>query len=204
MGPNILFALLTAMAGVLGYFGVAWVAGRTPLPAPAVAMVSVEPMKPSPGLPTFEESVNKGARKAWAESKTSQGDNDRDRDALRLELTQAANAYSLSPCSPVMKANLVKALTAYAGAIADKTGCGFMMCGGGARVDAGAQMFGTPMDKRAKEAVAGAFEKGGISLKDFPGDLRLTLLMVVGDQGDATPACGRTAERSDRTERKRR
>jgi hypothetical protein len=201
MRSNAAFALLVAMAGVLGYFGVAWMSGRVPVPASAVAVVSVEPMKPSPGLPTFEESVQKGVRKSWTESKTSQGDNGRERDALRLELKQAANAYSLSPCSPIMKANLVKALTAYASAVAEKTGCGFMMCGDGARVSAGAEMFGTPMDKRAKEAAAEAFEKGGISVKDFPGDLRLTLLMVVGDQGDATPACGRTAERSERKRR---
>jgi hypothetical protein len=123
------------------------------------------------------------------------GDTDRGRDELRIELLQAANAYSLSPCSPVMKANLVKALTDYASAIAEKSGCGFMMCGGSERVDAAAHMFGTSMDKRVKQAVAAAFEHGGISLKDYSAGLRLTLLMVAGEQGDAVSACARTTER---------
>jgi hypothetical protein len=188
MRSQISFALLVAMAGGLGFFGVSWLSAGAPVP-----MVAVKPLPPSPGLPTFAESVERGDRKTWTESKTSAGDNDRERDALRLELMQAANAYSLSPCSPVIKANLVKALTAYAAAVADKTGCRFMMCGGGPRVSAGAEMFSTPLDKRAREAVAEAFGKGGIAVKEFPASLKLTLLMVVGWQGDTESACARTA-----------
>jgi hypothetical protein len=188
MHLQISFVLLVMMAGGVGFVGVSWLSQGAPVP-----MVRVTPMQPSPGLPTFAESVERGARQAWTESKTSAGDNDPERDALRLELMQAANAYSLSPCSPVIKANLVKALTAYATAVADKTGCRFMTCGGGPRVDAGAEMFLTPLDKRARAAVAEAFDKGGITVKDFPASLKLTLLMVAGGQGDATSACARTA-----------
>jgi hypothetical protein len=191
MYSQISFVLLVIMAGSVGFAGVSWLSAGAPVP-----MVRVTPMQPSPGLPTFAESVERGQRQAWTESKTSAGDNDPERDALRLELMQAANAYSMSPCSPVIKENLVKALTAYATAVAEKTGCRFMMCGGGPRVDAGAEMFLTPLDKRARAAVAEAFDKGGITVKDFPASLKLTLLMVTGGtQGDTTSACAQTAGR---------
>jgi hypothetical protein len=190
MRSQISFLLLVALAGGIGFAGVSWLSAGAP-----VVRVAVTPMQPSPGLPTFAESVERGARKDWVESKTSAGDNDRERDGLRLELMQAANAYSLSPCSPVTKANLVKALTTYASAVAAKTGCGYMMCGGEARVRIGSEMFSTPLDKRAREAVADAFDKGGITVKEFPSSLRLTLLTVVGEQGDAESACARTAGR---------
>jgi hypothetical protein len=188
MPSQISFALLVALAGGVGFVGVSWLSAGVPVP-----MVAVTPLPPSQGLPTFTESVERGDRKAWTESKTSAGDSDRERDALRLDLMQAANAYSLSPCSPAIKANLVTALTAYATAVADKTGCRFMMCGGGPRVSAGAEMFSTPLDKRAREAVAEAFDKGGIAVQEFPASLKLTLLMVVGGQGDTVPACARAA-----------
>jgi hypothetical protein len=190
MRSQISFALLVAMAGGLGFAGVSWLSAGAP-----VAVITVGPLPPSQGLPTFAESVERGARKEWTESKTSAGDNDRERDALRLELMQAANAYSLSPCSPPIKANLMKALTAYAAAVAEKTGCRFMTCGGGPRVSAGAEMFATPLDKRAREAVAEAFGKGGIAVQEFPASLKLTLLMVVGWQGDTESPCARTAGR---------
>jgi hypothetical protein len=74
-------------------------------------------------------------------------------------------------------------------------GCGAMMCGSGARASAGAEMFSTPLDKRAREAVAEAFDKGGITVKEFPASLRLTLARVVRVQGDATSACAQTAGR---------
>jgi hypothetical protein len=190
MRSQVLFALLVAMAGGMGFVGVSWLSAGAPVP-----VVAVTPLPPSSSLPTFAESVERGARKEWIESKTSAGDNDRERDALRIELMQAANAYSLSPCSPAIKANLMRALTAYATAVAAKTGCRFMMCGGGPRVSAGAEMFSTPLDKRAREAVAEAFDKGGITVKEFSASLRLTLLMVVGEEGDPVSACARTAGR---------
>jgi hypothetical protein len=107
MHSQISFLLLVAIAGGVGFTGVSWLSQGAPVP-----MVRVTPMQPNAALPTFAESREQASRQAWTESKTSAGDNDPERDALRLELMQAANAYSMSPCSPVIKANLVKALTA--------------------------------------------------------------------------------------------
>jgi hypothetical protein len=66
--------------------------------------------------PTFEESVKKGIRKDWENSKTSQSDGNKERDKLRIELMQAAIGYKLSPCDGTMKKNLVSAVTNYIGA----------------------------------------------------------------------------------------
>jgi hypothetical protein len=190
MHSQISFVLLVAIAGGVGFTGVSWLSSGAPVP-----MVRVTPLQPNAALPTFAEARERVSREAWTESKTSAGDYDPVRDGLRLELMQAANAYSLSPCSPVIKANLVTALTAYATAVAEKMGCGSVMCGNAARASAGAEMFSTPLDKRAREAAADAFDKGGITVKEFPSALRLTLARVVRTQGDAESACARTAGR---------
>jgi hypothetical protein len=42
---------------------------------------------------------------------------------------------------------------------------------------------------RVREALRGAFEKGGISRDDFPASIRLWVLMLVGDPGDPVLAC---------------
>ena len=78
--------------------------------------MKAEPMKPDARIPTFEESVKKGIRKDWENSKTSQSDGDKERDKLRLELLQASIGYKLSPCDATMKKNLVSAVTNYTNA----------------------------------------------------------------------------------------
>src|ERR1043166_300759 len=148
-------------------------------------------------VPTFDESAKKGARKDWEVAKTAQGDGNPKREALRLAALQAANAFSLSPCDATMKKNLVEALSAYAKAWTEMAGCKFGICGGdGSRVDAAAANFSTPSDMRGRAAVRTAFEKGGISRDDFPGSLRLWVMMLAGDPGDPVSACA-TGRRAD-------
>lgn len=89
-----------AFAGIFGASKFGW-----GLKASPVATVSVAPPpKPEARVPTFEESVQKGARKEWESSKTSQGDGEAGRNQLRLTALQAANAYALSPCDKAIKA----------------------------------------------------------------------------------------------------
>ncbi len=195
MRANLLFMLLVAAAGGIGYFGVTWSSARTPAPALVATAAPAEPAKPAPAA---METADKNRRETVNNSKPNKGDTDRERDALRLELLQAANAYALSPCSDVMKTNLKAALTAYASAMADKMGCVSFFCSGGARVDAGADLFSTPLDKRARSAVGEAFEKGGISVQEFPASLRLALVMIAGEQGSSQPACSTTATTAQR------
>jgi hypothetical protein len=148
-------------------------------------------------IPTFEETVKKGIRKDWEPSKTAQGDGDPKREALRLAVMQAANAFALSPCDETMKKNLVEALSAYAKAWTEMAGCRSGICGGDtSRINTAAAKFSTPSDIRLREAVRAAFEKGGVSRDDFPGSIRLWVTMLAGDPGDPVSACA-TNRRAD-------
>ena len=162
--------------------------------APAVEEKKAVQLKP---IPTFEESAKRGIRKDWEASKTAQGDGDPKREALRLAALQAANAFALSPCDATMKKNLIEALSAYAKAWAEMAGCRFGVCGGDDRkIDTAAANFSTPSDMRVRAAMRAAFEKGGISRDDFPGSVRLWVMMLAGDRGDPVSACatGRQAD----------
>ena len=156
-------------------------------PRPVAAQVATQ-------IPTFDESVKKGIRKDWEASKTAQGDVDPKPEALRLAALQAANAFALSPCDATMKKNLVEALSAYAKAWTEMAGCKFGVCGGDdRRIDTAAASFSTPSDMRVREAMRAAFAKGGISRDDFPGSIRLWVMMLAGDPVSAC-ATGRRAE----------
>ena len=191
---TIRFTLIAAALFALTFVGISWANKGFPVMA-----MKAEPMKPDARVPTFEESVKKGIRKDWENSKTAQGDGDPKREALRLAALQAANAFALSPCDATMKKNLVEALSAYAKAWSDMAGCKFFICSGDDRkVDTAAANFSTPSDMRVREAVRTAFEKGGISREDFPGSIRLWVTMLAGDPGDPVSACA-TSRRADRS-----
>jgi len=163
---------------------------KSPEPKPVAAQAATQ-------IPTFEESVKKGIRNDWEASKTAQGDGDPKREALRLAVLQAANAFALSPCDATMKKNLIEALSAYTNAWTEMAGCRFGVCGGDNRkIDTAAANFSTPSDMRVRAAVRAAFEKGGISREDFPGSVRLWVMMLAGDPGDPVSACA-TGRRAD-------
>ena len=173
-------------------------------PQAAQAVEEKKAFQPKPSqvatpIPTFEESVKKGIRKDWEASKTTPGDGDPTREALRLAALQAANAFALSPCDATMKKNLVEALSAYAKAWSEMAGCKSGICGGeGRRIDTAAATFSTPADMRVRAAVRAAFEKGGVSRDDFPGSVRLWVTMLAGDPGDPMSACANRRAESGR------
>jgi hypothetical protein len=209
---TIRFALIAVVLFGLTFAGISWANKGFPImamrgdaakpvvqatPAPAIEDKKNVQNKTVDHIPTFEESVKKGVRKEWENSKTAQGDGDPKREALRLAALQAANAFALSPCDATMKKNLVEALSAYAKAWSDMAGCKFFVCGGDDRkIDTAAANFSTPSDMRVREAVRAAFEKGGISREDFPGSIRLWVTMLAGDPGDPASAC--STKRADR------
>ncbi len=188
---NLRFTLFAFAAFIAAFVGISWASKGFP-----VMTLRATPLQPDARIPTFEESTKAGLRKDWQNSKTSQGDGDKERNALRLAALQAANAYSLSPCDKTIKKNLVEALTAYVRAWTNKAGCNFIMCGGGAKVEAAAADFSSPADMRVREAVGAAFEQGGISIEDFPYSIRLFVAMVANDRGDPRSACA-TGPRAD-------
>jgi hypothetical protein len=171
------FTLVAIGVFAMAFVGISW-AGKG---FPVMAM-RVEPLKPDARLPTFEESVRKGLRKDWENSKTAQSDGNRERDDLRLDLLQASNAYSLSPCDATMKKNLVEALTRYVNAWAEMSGCKSIFCGGGddRKREAAAAAFKTPADVRVHEAVRDAINKGGIGKNDFPKSIRQHAFIFTG------------------------
>jgi hypothetical protein len=165
------FALLAAGLFSLTFIGISW--GNKGFP---VLTLGVRPLTPNPRLPTFEESVQKGIRKDWENSKTNQSDGNRERDKLRLELLQASTAYALSPCDDTIKSNLVKALTDYTRAWHDRAFCkaGVDGCPSNSddRLDAAAAAFKTPADVHVHEALREAMRQGGIWREDFPSSVR--------------------------------
>lgn len=180
------FLALVGLCFVAGYLSIGWMKLGGPLPVPTV---KVRPLQASASVPTFAETVDR-IRNEPRPGQTLQSDNDPTRDALRLDTMQAANAYVQSSCDSTIRENLVKALTAYSKAWAEKSGCGAYTCGGSARVELAAQLFSTPLDLKVREAVSEAFQQGGITIEDFPHNLRIQTLLIAQDRGHRESACG--------------
>jgi hypothetical protein len=165
------FALLTLGLFALAFVGISWANKGFP-----VIAMKAEPMKPDPRIPTFEESVKKGIRQDWENSKTAQSDGNKERDPLRIALLQASIGYKLSPCDPTMKKNLVEAVTKYTLAWRTLYNCkaGVNGCPRNEddRIDYAAAAFKTPADARVHEALREAYEQGGVGRDDFPRSVR--------------------------------
>lgn len=165
---NLRFAVIAVGLFALTFVGISWFNKGLP-----VIAMKAEPLKPDARIPTFEESVKKGQREEWQNSKTNQSDGDKERDKLRLALLQASIGYKLSPCDPTMKKNLVAAVTNYTLAWGEMAGCKFGACGGDEkRIDAAAAAFKTAADVRVHESLRDAYEQGGVGPNDFPKSVR--------------------------------
>jgi hypothetical protein len=162
------FGFVTMAVFAAAFIGISWAQKGFPL-----VRIGTAEMKPDPRIPTFEQSARKGIRQDWEVSKTAQSDGDKRRDQLRLELSQAANAYELSPCDPTIRKNLIAAMTAYTMAWAELAGCRNGYCAwDDKKLGAAAAAFKTPADKRVHEALREAVAKGGINRDDFPRAIR--------------------------------
>ena len=161
------FTLIAVGVFAMAFIGFSWANKGFPVMA-----IRVEPMKPDARIPTFEESKQKGSRKDWEDSKTSQSDGNKERDKLRIELLQASIGYKLSPCDDTMKKNLVAAVTNYTNAWQTMAGCKFGICNDDKKLDAAAAAFQTAADVRVHAALRDAYEQGGVGPADFPKSVR--------------------------------
>jgi len=184
------FTLIAIGLFALTFVGVSWAKQGFP-----VLAVSVEPLRPDARIPTFEESVQKGIRKDWENSQTSQSDGNQERDKLRQELLQASTGYELSPCGDATKRDLVAAMTDYTNAWFNMANCtpGVGGCPSGNksdRLDAAAAAFKTPADVHVHEALRKAIEQGGITPEDFPSSIRNYVFIWSGMPfGEPKAAC---------------
>ena len=190
------FILITIAVFAVTFVGISWANKGLPVMAMKAEPIKAAPMKPDARVPTFDESVKKGIRKDWENSKTSQSDGDKERDRLRIELLQASIGYKLSPCDATMKANLVRAATNYTNAWGELAGCRAGFCNDDKKLETAAAAFQTPADARVHQAMREAFEQGGVSKADFPKLVHGNVFMWTGMPFGEPAACfaSRSAE----------
>ena len=187
------FALLAVSLFALAFIGMSW-AGKG---FPVMATRSAD-LAPDTRVAAVQARVEPGQRKDGEASNTSQGDGNRERDKVRMDLLQASTAYKRSPCDATTRKNLVGAVTSYVEAWRAMAYCrpgvgGCPKSGDDAQATA-ANTFKTPLDLRAQEAMRDALEQGGISIDDFPRSLRTYVFLWTGAP-PAEPAAACAAAR---------
>ena len=186
------FALFAAMAFISAFVGATWVIRGFPVAFFGPAATPLQPLVTA----TFgDQSAKDYERKMWEAEHTSQSDNDPKLDKIRMEALQAANAYTLSPCGEITKANLIAAVTAYTRAWQKKMDCprplNMLMFCSDQKLKEVAATFSTPLDIRVRAALHEAFEQRGIVKADFPEDMRHDVLDFAGPGlwSDESPIC---------------
>jgi hypothetical protein len=143
----------------------------------------VEPLKPDPRVPTFQPVDTNSPSYKLAQSSVS--DDDPTRDQLRHDVLDYAKALHDDPCNPVLKREYIAAVTAYARAWLSIAPCvSTRTCGSSdsRRLDRAQQAFGSPLDARVREAMAGVHAKRIFGPGDFPRDtVRLVADLAADD-----------------------
>jgi hypothetical protein len=183
MVQDLRFSVLIAGIVVVAVSGGIWIKMDAPVPPAA----TVAAPKPDTGVAAIKDSPQAGIRDG-RDTQPPQSDGDVIRDKLRSAAMTAGDAYALSPCDSTTKANFVAALSAYAKAWRDKMGCGLSGCNE-KKLKAATVAFSTPFDKRVHDSVRTAFNKGGISVYDFPPPLRENVALLARGEGNFAPAC---------------
>jgi hypothetical protein len=187
------FILYASMAFITAFVGVTWAARGFPMHFSGLEIA--RPLSPTLTATFGDQSAKDYERKMWEAEHTAQSDKDPTLDKIRLEALQAANAYTMSPCSEITKLNLVAAVTAYTRAWQKKMDCPrpqnkLMFCGD-KKLKEVAATFSTPLDIRVKAALHEAFEQRGIVKADFPADMQFDVLQFAGPGlwSDESPIC---------------
>jgi hypothetical protein len=187
------FILYASMVFVTAFVGVTWAARGFPVSFSKPSIV--QPLQPTLTT-TFGDHSAEKKREQLAEQQLQDPDNTK-RNPLRADALQAATGYALSPCDKTMKANLVAAMRAYAMAFYEIRKCNPMFTNCDPAFDKAIAVYSTPYDKRVKEALHDAFEKGGISKADFPPELQMSVMSLANSTGSPVSAC-ETAQRDRR------
>lgn len=165
------FTLLAVGLFALTFVGVSWANKGFP-----ILTYRVVPLRPDARIPTFDESVQRGLRQDWEDSKTLQSGGSPEHEKLRMDILAASTAYELSPCDDHNKKALVAAITNYVGIWLNIFHCrsGGDVCPASknARFELASAAFHTPGDRYALAEMRKATEQGGITPEDFPPSIR--------------------------------
>ncbi|HEY6258117.1 MAG TPA: hypothetical protein VIY51_20230 [Xanthobacteraceae bacterium] len=155
-------------------------------------------LKPDPRVPTFHRVDVADPRFKLESSFVS--DNDSVRDTLRRAVLDAADELNGDPCEETLKARYIAAATNYAGAWLSIAPCvGTRTCGqaDSARLDLAQKAFGSPADRRVREAMQRVHGSGAIFKGDFPDNVARLVANLAHDGGinpDASPEYQAVAE----------
>lgn len=144
--------------------------------------LTIHPLQPDARVPTFQHVDPDSAEYKYLQSSAS--DSDPTRDRLRNDVIDYAKALGDDPCNQVLRANYIKAAVAYARAWISIVPCSATeTCGqsDSQRIDRAAKAFGTPLDRRVREAMTEVHKKAGFSVGDFPKDTVSLLSMMTSD-----------------------
>lgn len=150
-------------------------------------------LKPDARVPTFHQVDVKDPR-FQLEQTSFASDNDTVRNGLREAVLDEADTLQDSPCDDKRKARYVEAATRYARAWISIAPCvGTRTCGqsDGARLDLAQKAFGSPFDRRVREAMTRVHGTRAIAKGDFPNDVVRLVAQLTGDGAinpDASPA----------------
>jgi multidrug efflux pump subunit AcrA (membrane-fusion protein) len=140
-------------------------------------------LKPDTRLPTFHQ-VDVQDPRFKLETTSFASDNDAVRDALRQAVLDAAVALKDAPCDQAVKARYIAAATKYARAWISIVPCiGTRICrqSDNARIELAQKAFGSPFDRRVREAMQRAHATGAIVKGDFPDDAARLVATLAGD-----------------------
>ena len=177
------FYIYVGMAFVTAFVGISWAVRGFPIPFPTARVGELSTTVDR----AFGDDTSIRQHQAAVVEQSQSADNLK-RNELRLATLQAANAYALAPCGPNFKAELIKTLTAYSQAYMDIRGCTFIMCSD-KKVDAAAAAFDSPLDQRVQAALKDAFDRGGISVEEFPASLRMAATNFAKGRGGGASIC---------------
>jgi hypothetical protein len=141
------------------------------------------PLQPDARLPAFHQ-VDPNDPRTKMEMTSFVSDNDAVRDELRKAVLEAANALSEEPCNSALKARYVEAATRYARAWLSIVPCfGRTACGSSidAQLDRAKQAFGTPLDRRVREAMKKTHERAPLATADFATDVVVRVAQMADD-----------------------
>jgi hypothetical protein len=153
MGTFRLLGIAAAMF-VAAYLGVQW----------------LFPGRPANPLPTFHQ-VDPNDPGVKLEATSFASDNNAARDALRHAVLDAAKRFGDDPRNAATKALYVEAATQYAQAWLSIVPCiGTRTCcpADSPKLDRAAKAFGSPLDRRVREAMRKAHQARTLTSADFP------------------------------------